>query len=445
MNFAQRWLHRTYSMLLQTDLPIPDRTQDEIDAEVEHNYRWNFAVNLLEGAFFFFGLSFISSATIVPLFVSKLTTSPLAIGLVAVIAQAGWFLPQILTANQIERLPRKKPVIINAGFFLERLPIWLLVVAAFLAASSHRIALVIFLGALAWHYLGAGSIGTAWQELVARCFPVERRGRFLGITMFTGAAMGALGALLSMWLLRTFDFSTNFVYVFLLAAVGITLSWFFLSLTRDPEQPVEVARQSNREFLSKLPDIVRRDRNYRRFLIARGLMALGGMGTGFVTVASLRRWGVADATVGLYTIVYLVGQTLGHLAAGFLADRFGHKFSLELGTVSAVLAFALAWLAPAPGWFFLVFVLLGINNGAIMVSGTLVVLEFSEPRRRPTYAGMTNTITGLVSVAAPLLGAWLATLGYSWVFALSVGINIAAVITMHWWVKEPRYAETIKL
>jgi MFS family permease len=169
------------------------------------------------------------------------------------------------------------------------------------------------------------------------------------------------------------------------------------------------------------------------------------MGAGFATVASLQRWGVEDATVGLYTTIYLVGQTLGNLAAGFLADRFGHKLSLELGTLASVLAFAIAWLAPAPGWFFVVFVLLGFNNGAFLVSGTLVVLEFSEPRRRPTYAGMTNTVTGIANVAAPLVGAWLAAMDYSWVFSLSAAISLAATITMHWWVREPRHGDISRL
>jgi hypothetical protein len=53
---------------------------------------------------------------------------------------------------------------------------------------------------------------------------------------------------------------------------------------------------------------------------------------------------------------------------------------------------------------------------------------------------MANTAVGLVSVVAPLLGAWLASKGYNWLFALSAGINLLALILMRWWVKEPRQA-----
>jgi MFS family permease len=424
---------------------VPPRSDDEIAAEVERNYRWNFTANLLDGATFWFGITFISSSTIAPLFISKLTASPLPIGLVAAIAQSAWFLPQVFTANVVERLPRKKPVVINLGFFLERLPIWILVLSALVAGTSPLLALLLFFTGYAWHGLGAGIIATAWQDLIARCFPVNRRGRFFGLANFLGAGMGVVGSAFSTWILGAAPFPTSFVYIFLVAAVSLVVSWACLALTREPVQPVTAPRQSNQQFLTGLPKIVRRDHNFRRFLVARSLLAVGSVGAGFVTVAAVARWQVPDSTVGLYTAAYLIGQTAGNLAFGLLADRFGHKLSLELGAVASALAFALAWLAPAPGWMFVVFALLGINLSALLVSGILVTLEFSEPQRRPTYVGLANTVVGLVSLVAPLLAAGLAEIGYAWVFACSAAVSLVAYIVMRWWVREPRWAPAVQV
>ncbi|MCA9983586.1 MAG: hypothetical protein KDE59_04805, partial [Anaerolineales bacterium] len=55
--------------LLQLNRPVPNHSPAEIQAQVVANYRWNFSVNVADGAFFWFGASFISSTTIVPLFV----------------------------------------------------------------------------------------------------------------------------------------------------------------------------------------------------------------------------------------------------------------------------------------------------------------------------------------------------------------------------------------
>jgi MFS family permease len=437
-------LNIVFRRLLLVDQPVPVRSDEEIAAEVEKNYRWNFTVNLLDGATFWLGISFISSATIVPLFVSKLTDSPFIIGLVAVIAQGSWFLPQLFTANAVERLARKKPVVVNLGFFTERLPLWLVMVAAMAAARSTSLAIVLFLISYAWHGLGAGVVATAWQDMIARCFPVDRRGRFFGITMFVGAAIGTVAASLSAWLLRSYPFPTNFVWVFAIAALSITISWGFIALTREPVQQVTAPRQSNRQFWAELPRILGRDHNFRHFLVGRLLLALGGMGAGFVTVSAVQRWAVSDSTVGIYTASYLIGQTLGNLAFGFLADRFGHKLSMELTSLASLGAFALAWLAPAPEWYFAVFTLMGISVGGIIVSGILMVLEFCVPEKRPTYTGLTNTSTGLVSSLAPLIGAWLAGYGYNWLFALGATFNLLAFAVLRWWVQEPRKASLLR-
>jgi MFS family permease len=436
----QRWLRRKCVALLQADRPVPPRSEAEVEAEMAANYRWNFTANLFDGAAFWFGMSFISSSTIVPLFVSKLTPSRLAIGLVAVIASGGWFLPQLFTANLVERLPRKKPVIVNLGLFLERLPVWVLAGAALLAGRSPGLALGVFFVAYAWRGFGAGTVATAWQDLLARCFPANRRGRVFGLMNFLGAAAGAGGAALSTWLLEAYAFPSSFVALFALAAVATSLSWIALSQIREPAVPVTVPRQSNRQFLAKLPAILRQDHNFRRYLLARSVLALGGMGGGFITVAAVQRWQVPDGAVGLYTAAFWLGQTFGNLTLGLLADRFGHKLSLEVGALTGVLAFAGAWLAPTPEWIYVVFLLQGINLSSMVVSGVLVTLEFCEPERRPTYAGLANTVAGVVNMLAPLLGAWLAGVGYSWVFALSAVAYLVALMAMHWLVKEPRWA-----
>jgi MFS family permease len=425
--------------LLQLDQPAPARSDSEIKAEVERNYPWNFAVNLLDGVAFWFGINFISSSTILPLFVSKLTPSPLLIGLVAVIAQSGWLLPQLFTAGYIERLARKKPVVINLGLFSERLPVWLWPLAVLIAPQSAMLALLIFFIAYAWHAFGAGMVAPAWQDLIASCFPVKRRGRFFGTTVFLGTGAGAIGALFSSWLLKTHPFPFNFLYTFLIAAAAITVSWAFLALTREPVRPVTLTPPGTDQAGAKWVRIIRRDHNFRRFLQARMLMALGGMGVGFIAIAAVQRWQVPDGTVGLYTVALLLGQTSGNLLSGWLADRLGHKLSLEIGASASIVAFALAWLAPSAIWYYAVFAFLGVAIGAAIVSGTLIAMEFSEPAHRPTYIGLTNTSAGLVGGMAPLLGGWLASFSYDWLFVLSAGFNLMGLVLMRWTVGDPRW------
>ncbi len=433
------WGRLAMRRLLQLDVPVHEHSAEELHDQMHKNYRWNFAVNLGDGAFFWFGLSFISTTTILPLFISKLTLSPFWFALLAVLGQASWYLPQLFTSSTIERFARKKPIIVNIGIFAERLPLWLLPVAALTATQSRTLALAIFFFAYAWYGVGAGMIAPAWSDMIARCFPVERRGLFFGFTSFVGTGLGAIGAIFSGWLLVTYPFPTNFAYAFLIAAVATSLSWFFIALTREPvPHAPALSRQQTGQSRRKIRQILQGDSNFRRFLLARLLATTGSMGAGFLTVAAVERWHLADSTVGIFTTALLIGQTIGNLVAGLLADRFGHKLALELGIGATVAAYGLAWWAPNPDWYYPLFFLIGAANGISIVSGVLIALEFSLPKHRPTYIGIANTAVGIGNALGPIIGGLLATVSYIWLFGASALIALAALLIMIFSVREPR-------
>ena len=59
-----------------------------------------------------------------------------------------------------------------------------------------------------------GSSRSSWQDLIARCFPVQRRGRYAGTAAFLGALAGFAGSVLATWLLNRYVFPVNFALVF---------------------------------------------------------------------------------------------------------------------------------------------------------------------------------------------------------------------------------------
>ncbi|NIM95628.1 MAG: MFS transporter [Anaerolineales bacterium] len=434
----QRNTNQALRNLVQLDRPVVEKSEEELNAEVEKNYRWNFGVNSLDVTFFFFGLSLVSAYTIVPLYISKLTDSTVPVGIAALIAQGSWYLPQLFTANFTERSPRMKPIVVNLGLFLERLPFWVLVISTFFAIQAPTLALVIFLIGYAWHGFGAGMVAPSWQNLIARCFSAERRGRFFGISMALGTATGMAGAALSTWVLSTYDYPRDFTLIFTLAALSIFVSLFFLALTREPVPSQKLVERTQREFFHGVSDIIQKKLNFRRFLIARFLLVFGSMGAAFVTVAALRVWDVSDGTVGVFTAFQLLGQGIGTLGLGMMADKKGHKVSIEISALAAVLAFFFAFIAPNPTFYFITFFLLGIGNGGIMVSGILIVLEFAEPERRPTYIGIAGTGVGVISMIAPLVGVAIANVSFTLLFGISAAINLLALVGLVFTVREPR-------
>ena len=404
------------------------------DSEVERNYRWNFWVNVLDGTFFFFGISFIADSTVIPLYVAHLTDSRVLIGLAAAIAGSAWFLPQLLTANFTERLARKKPMVVKYGLLAERLPVLLLALSSFLLASSQPgLALALFFLFYAWHKLGSGSIAPAWEDMMAKVIPLDRRGRFFGIANFGGSLLGVVGAQVTAVVLARYAFPDNFALCMALAFVGVFLSWVFLALNREPALSSGKEHVSTVEYWRRLPTLLRADRNFSRYLLTRALMGLGRMSMGFVTVYAVQRWDLPDSQAGIYTTILLVSQTLFNLAFGYLGDRRGHKRSLAWGLWAWIAATGLAFFAPSPQWFYLVFLAWGMAIAAEMVGGLMILLEFAGPEDRPTYVGLGNTVTGIFNAVAPVLGGWIASLaGYRPLFVISALLTLSAWAVLHW-------------
>ena len=413
---------------------------ENVQQEIERNFRWNFIVNSLDGASFWFGISFISTAVILPLFVSHFTNNLLLIGLIPFINTAGVLLPQLFMANAVERAPRKKYFPVNLGFFLERLPIFLLVpMTYFLAVRQPMLALAGFFVLYAWHCFGAGVIIVGWQDMIAKIIPVEKRGRFFGITNFIGNGMGILGAMAVPFILDRSTFPSAYVLAFTAASGLIFLSWVFLSLTREPAVPSSKLPVSQLTYLRSLPKVLRRDHNFSKYLFSQIIFALSGMATGFLVVYSVQTWKLKDAQASGFTIALMIGLTLANLFFGFLSDRKGHKLSLEISLLLSVITLGLAIFAPSPLWFFPIFFLRGAVMAGTFISGISIVYEFTDAENRPTYIGLANTIPGFAGAIAPLIGGWLAgTINYQVMFTLSAIIGMISWALLRFAVRDPR-------
>jgi len=419
---------------------------NNIEAEIEKNYKHNFVVNFFDGTAFWFGASFFAYRTILPVYISNLTENEFIIALLSMIIATGWLLPQLFTANWVQRLPLKKYVPVNIGLWTERLPILLLVPAAWTATISRELALILSLILITWHIVGAGTIAVGWQDMLAKIFPLDRRGKFFGITNFGGTATGVLGASTVAWLLDRFDFPYSYMWAFLAGAVFVIISWFFLRMTKEPYVEPEGNPPTQKEYWGQIPKIIRADTNFRRFIIAQIFAGGNNIFIGFLAVYAVQKWNLPDSQAGIYTVSMLIGQALSNLAFGSLADRYGHKLILEICVFTAAISAIIAALASSPTWFYVVFFLTGISAAGFFLSGIMIVFEFCNPLIRPTYIGLNNTFNGIIAIAMPFIGGLLARVfGYQTMFIVSFLVCSLGVVLLRFWVKEPRQSEMVTI
>ena len=335
---------------------------------------------------------------------------------------------------------------VRYGFFLERIPIALLVPTAFFFAIRQPIlALFLTLFLFSWHTFGAGFTLVGWQDMIAKVIPTDRRGRFFGLTNFLGSGSGILGAAAVTWMMSNYQFPDGFVWAFAAGSALIFLSWWFVSQTREPPDVGIKHELSFQDFFRNIPQMLKSYPNFKRYLISSVIGYVSGMANGFLIVYAVQHWSMPDSQAASFTVLFMIGQAIANPLLGWLADKKGHKLVLEISLWVNIISLILAILAPNPAWFFVVFFFRGVNQAGNFLAGISIVMEFSEPEKRPTFIGLANTIPGIAGGIAPLLGGWMASVtGYPWLFALSAAIGVLAFGLLHWSVREPRFNKAAK-
>jgi MFS family permease len=422
-------------------------THQEFTQAGEH-VRRNFIVNTLDAMSWFFGDTFAAYQTILPVFAATLTSSPVIIGLVPAIHEAGWFLPQLFLANYIERLPRRLPTVLLLGVF-ERLPYLMLVLAAlWLPGLSSATAVLLFVLLMVWKALASGLVALPWQELIATVIPISLRGRFLGISRFAGNFMGLGAAALAGVVLSRQVYPRNYAIIFAIAFVGVVLSFIFLSFTREPSlgyiQPEK--RNSLGVSFRVWLDILKKNVNFRRYLLSRLLAYMGNMAFAFIAVYGIQKFSLPDAYAAVFTWILFGSGTLGYIACGPLSDRFGQKLILVGSGLFWVLALLTLLLLHAVPSLYIAFFLMGLAQSTWIIGDLNIAMEFDNGPQRPTYIGLARTLTSPVLLLAPILAGWLVELfDYPFMFVFALSFSLLGLVLLILGVKDPRSMEHRKL
>ncbi len=433
-------------------MDLDTRSSFPVPAGAPHPHlRRNFTANLFHTSLVGFGSSLISAGVILPLFISNLTSSKVLLGLIMTISFAGWLVPQVFTAPLVASFRQVRRLLLPSVLLAERLPLLLLGPAMYwLGSSAPPLALLVFFLLYAWFCFGSGFNAVGLQELYARIIPVELRGRLSGVSGAIGIGLALAGAAVSRAVLADAAFPASYASLFTLAGICSLAAWLGLVWIREPgsafppaadrsSYPAEQPRpETLAAFLRKIPGLLRADPNYTRFLAAMAVLYLGGMSGVFLAVSARDRFALPDSVVVTFPVALYIGQALGSLLCGWIADRRGYKILQVIANAANVILLIAAIFARAPWVFYAVFALKGLSTAADIL-GNLITLEFTGPELRPAYIGIYNTASGLVFTFSPLLAGWLAErLGYDGLFWITAVITAGGIALLQIFVRDPR-------
>lgn len=352
--------------------------------------------------------------------------------------------------NELRKRIRNKKMLLRISGLATRLPLIALFFfpstdSSYLANSSYH---YIFLGLFLIYYFGNIIIYPAINLLLKTNYRHENFGKLYGYTTSVNKVVMLVSTLVYGILLDKDPFA--FRYVFPVAALLGVFSLFILS-NIDYSRVVQVPRaaglkESLRKSVREMVAILRKNRPYRDFEIGFMFYGIAFMMTSpVINIFFEDALGLNYSSVAFYKNAYNVIAIVLLLFTGRLLGKMDPRKFSSLTFLSLVIYLLFLMLTP---YLPVHFILAGISLYPTMIvafisygffAATMVLLwnigsaYFCRPEEADDYQSVHLFLTGVRSLAAPILGVLMLKLtGYTGTFSVAIFCLIAAIGLMRW-------------
>ncbi|HEX2863759.1 MAG TPA: MFS transporter, partial [Deinococcales bacterium] len=175
------------------------------------------------------------------------------------------------------------------------------------------------------------------------------------------------------------------------------------------------------------------DRNYK--WLALSVTSLGALlasmngGTLIIALPTLMKELQASLLSLIWILLaYNLTQTVLVLNVGRLSDMFGRKSLYVLGFAVFTLASLGAGFSNTVNALIALRVLQGIGGGLMIANSSAIVTDAFPLKELGLALGTNQMLVAVGSIAGPILGGWLTTLGWHWVFWFNVPLGVVGTI-----------------
>lgn len=373
------------------------------------------------------GVAFVNTGTVIAVFVSGLTPSPIAVGAAEMLTRVGWLLPQLFAAHYAQRRPYRKAIYLLGG---GGRALFLALLALLLFTSPNlpaKMLLATFFLFWALYSFISGLAGVPYNDIIGRTIPSEQRSRLLAWRFFGGGLLAIGAGLIVRAILNRpaqWAFPANYGLLFGMGAAVLALSTFCFAQMREPAAPLTDNHVPFGEFLRNGLAVARTDQRFRLFLAVQWLTGATTMAAPFY-ILQAQQHGLTGGAVGTLLSVQMVGSLVCNPIWGWWGDHRGKLGLLQavavLSIVSPTLAVVFSFIF-APGSVFLlagyavVFFFAGITSSGGTVADLGYLMEISPDDQRPAYSGYMNALVAPTRLLPLVAGALLEVLPFSFVF-----------------------------
>lgn len=380
--------------------------------EQQKFFKRNYIAFCLLGGLQTGGLSFVSAGTVIPPLIESLDGPLWLISLMPIMLALGVGWPPIFTSHKIEKLETYKSFVAKT-LILQRIP-YLLTGIILLFATKKYYWLALSAVALSPFLYGlfGGIAVTAWQGMVIKTIPNNRRSSAAAIQNTLSCVLGMAAGGIIAWVLTLYPGTRGYGILHLIAFAMVMLSFQVFMTMREPK-----VKNTNSKYpenlwasLKEMPSLIVKDKRFLNYLISRSLFSGIYIAAPFLSIYALKTMGKAESYLGFLVTAQMIGSITGNFLSGYMGDRFGGRIVMILSQGSLVFICIFAAVATSSWGFLFVFFLYGMALSANVVGNTALSLEICPRERQTAYLSIMMSL-GLPSMLA---ASFLSTITWKW-------------------------------
>ena len=396
-------------------------------------------------------------------------------GVVNALFWLGFILTQVPAAYYSERLRYKKWAM-GVIFILAGLSMFIFGMALFLTGGGNlKVMLGLFIICYGTTTIISGAATPLIFSLLFKIIPARKRGGWLGIYFMLASVGGLIGGVIVKNILGLgypVAFEILFMGTFGFAIAMAIAVWCI----NEPEGELAPQKENFGVYMKHIISIMRDDKNLVRFFI--GMWLVVGhyiVLTFYSTYATTGGFGIEKAQTGAFVSFNLLGWIMASLgplfvliyplslimkiagkrlpfamnifSAGWIADRFGPKFTLITFQCVAFIGVLFALMAHSLVMFYIVWIFAGFAQICNNIGYSNMTLLSCPIQDKSSYIGLVNfAVFPFVVVIPMVIGALIGRgiLNYTSTFILSMVIMVIAAVYFLFCVDNPQGYKDMK-
>lgn len=409
-------------IILRTSLPGME--------EIRMNRSTVYGIFIWHSFFLALTLSMINFGTVLPALIDELTPSKTIFGLLYSILLAGPYLFNIIFGNYLSNFRFRRRFLLLGIYARSAAFLGMALFVYFFALDAPGFVLASLFFWLSLFALSGGLAGLVYSDIIAKLIPRGGRGTLFAVKQFVAGGASIAGSLVVVKILgsESLRFPRGYALLLFIGFLGLVIASVAFWLIKEPPSPVKEVREPLTVLIKSIPELLRNNLEFRRFVIVENLSGFGLMILPFYMLFAKESFQIDVSFVGRYLVAQTLGMLLSNLLWGMISRWWGSREVVRtcilIGAITPMLALTLLRFGPRS--FYAVFFLVGFMYSGRRVGFEPYLLDLLPDDRRPLYLGIRGTLNILIALLPPLGGLLIDLVGFRPLFFIVTVVLVVA-------------------